>query len=108
MSWLFLFLGVAADAMSHVSLKETDGFSKPLPSILVLLGHLAAFMFLGKAMNDMPVGIVHALWAGLAVVTVTLLSTLVYRQHLDLTTWAGMAFVAIGIAMINLSQGHAH
>ena len=108
MSWLFLFLGVAAEAMSHVALKETDGFTKPLPSILVLLGHLPAYTFLGQAMKNMPVGIVHALWAGLAVVTVTLLSTLVYRQHLDLTTWAGMAFVAIGIAMINLSQGHAH
>ncbi|MFT7431220.1 MAG: small multidrug resistance pump [Colwellia sp.] len=63
MSWLFLFLGVAAEAMSYVALKETDGFSKPLPSALVLLGHLAAFVFLGQAMKGMPVGIVHALWA---------------------------------------------
>jgi small multidrug resistance pump len=108
MSWLFLFLGVAAEAMSHVALKETDGFSKPLPSALVLLGHLAAFIFLGQAMKGMPVGIVHALWAGLAIITVTLLSALIYRQHLDLTTWLGMGLVAVGIAMINLAQGHNH
>ena len=108
MSWLFLFLGVVAEAMSHVALKETDGFTKPLPSVLVLLGHLAAFMFIGQAMKGMPVGIVHALWAGLAIITVTLLSTIIYRQHLDLTTWLGMALVAIGIAMINLSQSHSH
>ena len=49
------------------------------------------FLFLGQAMKDMPVGIVHALWARLAIVT--LLSTVIYRQHLDLTTWFGMAFV---------------
>ena len=91
MSWLFLILGVAAEAMSHVALKETDGFTKPLPSILVLLGHLAAFMFLG-----------------LAIITVTLLSTVIYRQHLDVTTWIGMALVAVGVAMINLSGGHSH
>ncbi len=30
MSWLFLFLGVAAEAMSHVALKETDGFNIPI------------------------------------------------------------------------------
>ncbi|MDO6694771.1 multidrug efflux SMR transporter [Aliiglaciecola sp. 3_MG-2023] len=108
MSWLFLFLGVAAEAISHVALKETDGFTKPLPSLLVLLGHLGAFMFLGQAMKNMPIGIVHALWAGLAIITVTLLSTVIYRQHLDLTTWFGMAFVAVGVAIINLSQGHAH
>ncbi|GAB2708548.1 DMT family transporter [Aliiglaciecola aliphaticivorans] len=108
MSWLFLFLGVAAEAISHVALKETDGFTKPLPSLLVLLCHLGAFMFLGQAMKNMPIGIVHALWAGLAIITVTLLSTVIYRQHLDLTTWFGMAFVAVGVAIINLSQGHAH
>ena len=94
--------------MSHVALKETDGFTNPLPIALVLLGHLAAFMFLGQAMKGMPIGIVHALWAGLAIVTVTLLSTVIYRQHLDLTAWFGMAFIAIGVAMINLSQGHNH
>ena len=108
MSWLFLILGVVAEAMSHVALKETNGFTKVIPSSLVLMGHLAAFVFLGQAMKGMPIGIVHALWAGLAIVTVTLLSTVIYRQHLDLTTWFGMAFVAIGVAMINLSQGHSH
>jgi small multidrug resistance pump len=99
MSWLFLILGVAAEAMSHVALKETEGFTKPLPS---------AFVFLGQAMKGMPIGIVHALWAGLAIITVTLLSTVIYRQHLELTTWIGMGLVAIGIAMINLSNGHSH
>ncbi|MBO7927657.1 multidrug efflux SMR transporter [Pseudoalteromonas sp. K222D] len=108
MSWVFLFLGVIAEAMSHVALKQTDGFTRLLPSIVVLLGHLAAFVFLGQAMKGMPVGIVHAMWAGLAIVTVTLLSTLVYKQHLELSTWLGMALVAIGIAMINLPQGHSH
>ena len=108
MSWVFLILGVVAEAMSHVALKETDGFTRPIPSALVLMGHLAAFMFLGQAMKGMPIGIVHALWAGLAIVTVTLLSTVIYHQHLDLTTWFGMAFVAVGVAMINLSQGHSH
>ncbi|WP_415637895.1 DMT family transporter [Pseudoalteromonas distincta] len=108
MSWIFLLLGVIAEAMSHVALKVTDGFAKPVASALVLLGHLAAFMFLGQAMKGMPIGIVHALWAGLAIITVTLLSTVIYRQHLDLTTCLGMALVAIGIAMINISQGHSH
>lgn len=108
MSWLFLFFGVAAEAMSHVALKETDGFTKPLPIALVLVGHLSAFMFLGQAMKGMPIGIVHALWAGLAIVTVSLLSTVIYRQHLELTTWLCMVLVAIGVAMINISQGHSH
>lgn len=108
MSWIFLFLGVITEAMSHVALKETDGFTRPVPSALVLLGHLAAFMFLAQAMKGMPVGIVHALWAGLAIVSVTLLSRVVYQQYLDTTTWVGMALIAIGVVLVNFSQGHSH
>ncbi|WP_257982811.1 multidrug efflux SMR transporter [Shewanella sp. GutDb-MelDb] len=108
MSWIFLLLGVMAEALSHVALKATDGFSRPLPAVLVILGHLVAFIFLGQAMKGMPVGVVHALWAGLAIVTVTLLSALFYRQHLDLTAWIGMGLVAAGVMMINFSQGHSH
>jgi len=56
----------------------------------------------------MPVGIVHALWAGLVIVAVTLLSTFIYRQHLDATTWLGMVLITTGVVMINLSQTHGH
>ncbi|CAM3575804.1 DMT family transporter [Shewanella violacea] len=59
-------------------------------------------------MKGMPVGVVHALWAGLAIVAVTLLSAVFYRQHLDLTAWIGMGLVAAGVMMINFSQGHSH
>jgi len=108
MSWIFLLLGVMAEALSHVALKATDGFTRPLPAVMVILGHLTAFLFLGQAMKGMPVGVVHALWAGMAIVTVTLLSALFYRQHLDVTAWIGMLLVAVGVVMINLSQGHSH
>ena len=108
MSWLFLIFGVAAEAMSHVALKQTEGFTSPIPSLIVLIGHLAAFIFLSQAMKNMPVGIVHAVWAGLAIVAVSLLSTLLYRQHLDLMTWVGMGFVVFGVVLINLAGGHSH
>ncbi len=106
MSWFFLLMGVGAETLSHVALKSTDGFNKPLPLFIVVMGHLAAFLFLSHAMKGIPVGIDHALWAGLAVLSVTLLSAIVYRQHVDATVWIGMVFVAIGIGMINLSHGH--
>jgi len=108
MSWIFLLLGVTAEAVSHVALKATDGFSRPIPGMLVLLGHFVAFLFLAQAMKGMPVGIAHSLWAGLAIVLINVLSIVVYREHLDFTVWIGMLFIAAGVMIINLSQGHVH
>ncbi len=55
-------------------------------------------------MKGMPVGVVHSLWAGLAILTkVSLISTFVYSQHLDTKVWIGMGLVAAGIMLINLS-----
>ncbi|WP_028108580.1 DMT family transporter [Ferrimonas futtsuensis] len=108
MYWVFLLMGVAAEAVSHVVLKATDGFSKPGAIAVVLLGHLSAFLFLAYAMKGMPVGVVHALWAGMAIVGVNLLSILLYRQHLDFMTWLGMGFIVAGVVVVNLGQGHSH
>ncbi|MCW8328399.1 multidrug efflux SMR transporter [Photobacterium sp. SDRW27] len=109
MGWIFLLLGVMAEATSHVALKATNGFTNLLPSVIVILGHLIAFLFLGQAMKDLPVGVVHASWAGLAIVVVTAMSSLIYKQHLDTKVWLGMAVVALGIAIINLSgASHSH
>ncbi|MGF1724652.1 DMT family transporter [Photobacterium nomapromontoriensis] len=107
MGWIFLLLGVMAEATSHVALRATNGFTNFLPSAIVILGHLLAFLFLGQAMKSLPVGIVHTLWAGLAIVAVTAMSSIIYKQHLDTKVWIGMAFVAVGIAIINLA-GAAH
>lgn len=108
MHWLFLLLGVASEAMSHVALKATDGFSKPGAVALVAVGHLGAFVSLSFAMKGMPVGIVHGLWAALAILGVNLLSLLVYQEHLDLTTWVGMGLIVAGVLVVNLGQSHAH
>ncbi|MGR5151068.1 DMT family transporter [Photobacterium swingsii] len=109
MGWLFLLLGVMAEATSHVALRATNGFTSLLPSSIVVLGHLLAFLFLGQAMRSLPVGIVHAMWAGMAIVLVTAMSSIIYKQHLDAKVWLGMVVVAIGIAIINLSGApHSH
>ncbi|KHT62979.1 quaternary ammonium transporter [Photobacterium gaetbulicola] len=109
MGWVFLLLGVMAEATSHVALRATNGFSNWLPSTIVILGHLIAFIFLGQAMKSLPVGIVHAIWAGLAIVAVTAMSGLIYKQHLDAKVWLGMVIVSIGIAIINLGgAAHSH
>ncbi|MCH1918969.1 multidrug efflux SMR transporter [Shewanella sp. A3A] len=110
MSWLFIMLAVLSEAFSHVALKATDGFSlsKPLPAAVVIVGHLAAFLFLSLAMKGMPVAIAHSLWAGLAIVTVSLMSTLLYQQHLDPMVWLGILLVVVGVMIINVSQGHSH
>ncbi|WP_353889970.1 SMR family transporter [uncultured Halomonas sp.] len=61
---------------SHVALKDSRGFNKPVPAVLVIMGYLIVFLCLGQAMKGLPLGVAHVLWAGLAVMTVTLLSTL--------------------------------
>lgn len=109
MGWLFLFLSVMAEATSHVALRATNGFTHWLPSAIVLLGHLLAFLFLGQAMKSIPVGVVHASFAGLAILIVTSLSSIIYKQHLDAKVWIGMLFVAVGIAIINVAGApHSH
>ncbi|WP_115718660.1 DMT family transporter [Gallaecimonas mangrovi] len=88
--WLFIIVAVLGEVVATTTFKATDGFTKPLQSILVLIGYGISFYFLSLALKSIPVGIVYAIWAGLGVVIVTFLAWLIYGQKIDNWGFLGM------------------
>ncbi|MGH9810612.1 MAG: DMT family transporter, partial [Terriglobia bacterium] len=70
MHYLYLGVAILAEVIATSTLKAADGFSKPLPSAVVVAGYVAAFYLLGIVVKTMPVGIVYAIWSGAGMVLV--------------------------------------
>lgn len=100
--WLFLALAILAEVVATTSLKASDGFRKPGPSLLVVAGYGLAFYFLSQTLKVIPVGITYAIWAGLGIVLVSLLAWLVYGQKLDPPALVGIGLILAGVLVINL------
>ncbi|MFZ6769831.1 DMT family transporter [Undibacterium sp. Di26W] len=107
--WFFLGIAIAGEVIATSALKASEGFSKPIPSIVVAAGYLIAFYFLSLTLRTMQVGVAYAIWAGLGVVVVSAIAWIVYGQKLDLPAMVGMALIISGVMVMNLfSKSVAH
>ncbi len=108
-TYIFLLIAIAFEILATTSLKASDQFSKLIPSVIVVLGYGASFYFLSMVLKKMDVGIAYAIWSGLGIVCVTLIAAILFKQKPDLPALIGMAFIIIGVIVINVfSKNAAH
>jgi small multidrug resistance pump len=101
MNWLYLSIAIVLEVVATSALKASDGFTRLLPSLLVLVGYSAAFYTLSITLRSMPVGVVYAVWSGVGVVLITLVGWLVFKQELDLPAFIGIGLIATGVIVLN-------
>ena len=104
MLWNYLYLTIAVvfEVVATTALKETQGFTRLVPSLVVIAGYAFAFYLLSLPLRTMPVGVVYALWCGAGIILVTAVGWLWFRQALDIPALAGMALIMAGVVVINL------
>ena len=102
MIYLYLAVAIISEVIATMALKYSDGFTRLVPSIIVLIGYSCAFFFLSIVLRQLPVGITYAIWAGLGIVLTTLASSVLLNQRLDAAAFAGMGLIITGVCIINL------
>lgn len=104
-----LGIAIVAEVIATSALKASDGFTRPVPSVVAGAGYCLAFYLLALVMKSIPTGVVYAVWSGLGIVLISAVGWLVYGQRLDAPAVAGMALIVAGVAVIHLfSQASAH
>lgn len=107
--YIYLAIAITAEVIATTSMKALDGFSSPLPLLLVVVGYGISFWMLSLVVKTIPVGIAYAIWAGLGIVLVSVAAALIYQQRLDLPAVIGMALIVGGVVVIQLfSSSTAH
>lgn len=108
MTYLYLLIAIVSEVIATSALKAADGFTRPLPSLVVAIGYGAAFYFLSLTLRTMPVGVAYAIWSGLGIVLVSLAGWLLYRQALDWPAVAGMGLIIAGVIVLNVFSNTGH
>jgi small multidrug resistance pump len=107
MVYLYLAAAIVAEVIATSALKATESFTRPLPSLVVVVGYCAAFFFLSICLRSMSVGVAYAIWSGLGIVLVTAAAAVFYRQVPDGWAILGMALIAAGVLVLNLLSSSA-
>ena len=102
MNWLYLVIAIVSEVVATSALKASAGFTRLIPSMLVVVGYGLAFYFLSLTLRTIPVGIAYAIWSGIGVVLVCLIGWLVYGQKLDSAAVAGIGLIVAGVLVLNV------
>jgi small multidrug resistance pump len=109
MKWLYLSIAIVSEVIGTSALKSSDGFTKLLPSILVILAYGTSFYFLSLTLRLIPVGIAYAIWSGVGIVLLSLIGWFLYGQKLDLPAFVGISLITAGVVVLNtLSKVSTH
>lgn len=108
-SWLFLAIAIISEVTATSALKSSEGFTRLMPSLIVVAGYGASFYLLSFTLKTIPVGIAYAVWSGLGVALVTAIAWVLHDQKLDLWGFLGIGLIVTGVAVLNLlSKASAH
>lgn len=109
MQWLYLAIAIVAEVAATSALKASDGFTRLVPVLIVVIGYGAAFFFLSLTLRSIPVGIAYAVWSGVGIFLISSIGWLVFDQTLDVPAVIGLALIVAGVVVLNVfSRSIAH
>lgn len=102
MANLYLAIAIVTEVIATTAMKAAEGFTRPLPSAIVVVGYGISFYFMSLCLRTMNVGVVYAIWCGVGVVLITLIAAAMYRQVPDAWAALGMAMIIAGVCVLYL------
>ncbi|HLV27190.1 MAG TPA: quaternary ammonium compound efflux SMR transporter SugE [Gemmatimonadales bacterium] len=102
MPWLILFIAGLFEIGWAIGLKYTDGFSRPLPTILTITSIVISMGLLGVAVRTLPVGTAYAVWTGIGAVGTAILGIVLFREPATVARLACLTLIVAGIAGLKL------
>lgn len=101
MKYLLLAMAIILEVVGSSFLKASEGFTKWLPSTIVVVAYMISFYFLSLVLKTIPLGIAYAIWSGVGIVLTATIGLIAFKQKLDLPAIIGILFIVVGVVIMN-------
>ena len=103
MSWIILFCAGLFEVGWAVGLKYTDGFTRPLPTVLTIAAMAISLGLLGLAMKELPLGTAYAIWTGVGAVGTVIAGVILFGESMALVRLVSVALIIAGLIGLKVS-----
>lgn len=104
----WLAVAIVFEVLATSLLKISDGFTRPIPALIVIAAYAIAFYCLAAAIKTIPIGIAYALWCGIGIVMVTAIAWVAFGQKLDPWSVGGIALILAGAIIVSMKLSTAN
>lgn len=106
MGYLMLAGAIVAEVVATTAMKYSDGFSRPGPSAVTILGYVLSFWLLAQTLRTVAIGTAYAIWAGVGTAAVAALGLVLFGEGLNLAKVTGILLIIGGVVVLNLGGAH--
>ena len=107
MGWIYLILGVIAEVSGATAMKMSQGFTRLIPSILIFIFYGLSLTLVTLSLKSIKVGVAYAVWAGLGVAIISLISIFWFKETTSLIKTIAVLMILSGVIILNIS-GESH
>lgn len=105
MHWVLLIGAIGFEVAGTTCMKLAQGFTRPLPSVLIFVFYAVSFTLLTLALKRLDVSVVYPLWSGIGTVAIALIGVAWFGESLSWLKVASIALIVLGV--VGLSLGRA-
>jgi small multidrug resistance pump len=107
--WILLGIAIVSEIIGTSALKASNGFTRVIPSVLVVLGYGGAFWLMSQTLKFLEIGTVYAVWSGVGIVGTAIIGYFVFREGIDLPKGIGIGLIVAGVVVLQaFSKTAAH
>ena len=104
MEWLYLGIAGAMEVLWSTFLKFSEGFTKPMPTVITLAGLAASMFFLAKAAKVLPIGTAYGIWTGIGALGSVLVGIIFFKEPVSFWRVFFVLTLLVGIVGLKLTS----
>ncbi|MFJ9289022.1 DMT family transporter [Bacillus halotolerans] len=102
MQWMFLCLAILFEVAGTVSMKLSAGFTRFLPSVLLMFFYGGSLFFLTLTLKSIDVSVAYAVWSGMGIVLITVVGFLYFQENISVMKLISIGLIIAGVVSLNL------
>jgi small multidrug resistance pump len=107
MGWILLIVAIVLEVAGTTNMKLSEGFSKPVPSMLVLFFYALSIVALTFAVNRLDVSVAYAVWSGMGTALVAMIGLWFFQESVTVIKVVALGLIVVGVVMLHLtSEAH--
>jgi quaternary ammonium compound-resistance protein SugE len=97
MAWTLLLIAGMLEICWAVGLKYTEGFTRPVPTLLTVVAMVLSMGLLGLSVRTLPIGTAYAVWTGIGAVGTVLIGIVLLNEPVNTARMVCISLIVAGI-----------
>jgi quaternary ammonium compound-resistance protein SugE len=104
MAWILLVVAGVLEVVWAFFMKQSEGFTRPLPAAITIVTMIASFTLLSLSMKSLPLGTAYTIWTGIGAVGAFVVGVLVLGEQASAMRIGAAVLIVSGLVLMKLSS----